>query len=104
MANEKFTPAPWFAHKDRDDTWDICSRDDTVCSLSYLREEDHVSIEYENDQANAHLIAAAPELYEALKDMVDASSRHYTFTKGGNTAIRDIAEQALAKARGEVVQ
>lgn len=54
-----------------------------------------------NLQANAHLIAAAPELYEALLEMVEA------FGNGAHNIPEDTREPitnartALAKARGE---
>jgi len=47
--------------------------------------------------ANAHLIAAAPELLEAL-DLMVAVSRS---TAGFSPMIRQQAEAALAKARGQ---
>ena len=48
-----------------------------------------------NLQANAHLIAAAPELYVALQDCID----HGSMT--GHEYVTDKALAALAKARGE---
>jgi hypothetical protein len=46
--------------------------------------------------ANARLIAAAPELYEALMDLVDG-------WEAGDTKVESVvkAMEALAKARGE---
>lgn len=58
-----------------------------------------VGIKDSETVANAHLIAAAPELYKALEDLLyyaeDYSPRHYTM------AVEN-AEKALAKARGEI--
>lgn len=49
-------------------------------------------------EANAHLIAAAPELYEALESLV----RCIDETRGSNANdALHAAETALAKARGE---
>lgn len=56
-----------------------------------------------NREANAHLIAAAPELYEALGAFVSAANLS-VFDKGADAALAnafDLAERALAKARGE---
>lgn len=64
-----------------------------VCSLGGF--QDDVS-EYEL-QATGNLIAAAPELYEALKAYVDACKEQGI--KLGSVA--GDAEAALAKARGE---
>lgn len=46
-------------------------------------------------EANAHLIAAAPELYEALDEMVERLERN-----GWSGADIDKANAALARARG----
>ncbi len=47
---------------------------------------------------NAHLIAAAPELYEALVALMDLESRDRVMPAGPEW---DAARAALAKARGE---
>ena len=51
---------------------------------------------YPNSKANAHLIAAAPELYEALEAMVKITE---TYCDEPDEV--DVARAALAKARGE---
>jgi hypothetical protein len=55
--------------------------------------------------ANARLIAAAPELYEALAELM-AAFREYTMTVTGQALSRVrhaeiTADRALARARGE---
>ncbi|BBC81250.1 hypothetical protein AcetOrient_orf04408 [Acetobacter orientalis] len=50
-------------------------------------------------EANAHLIAAAPELYEALADLVKVLEM--AFPSLDNTKSVKSALSALAKARGE---
>lgn len=52
----------------------------------------------EKGEANARLIAAAPELLEALKGMMDWEVRNITFHS--NPAHKQ-AEAAIAKATGE---
>lgn len=47
----------------------------------------------EEAAGNANLIAAAPELYEALEALLDDG--------GGNDDVRALGHAALAKARGE---
>lgn len=51
---------------------------------------------------NAHLIAAAPELYEALSAMLSCAEKEAPFTTGSGMSIAmDMARKALAKAAGE---
>jgi hypothetical protein len=49
---------------------------------------------------NAHLVAAAPELYEALVALMDLESRDRVMPAGPEW---DTARAALAKARGETL-
>jgi hypothetical protein len=56
----------------------------------------------EETKANAHLIAAAPELYEACKGAIAALSQHRTFQSDINAA-KAFLQQALAKAEGKEV-
>ena len=49
------------------------------------------------NEASAHLIAAAPDLYEALESLVDEVTNHGE----ADGAILDSARAALTKARGE---
>ena len=55
-----------------------------------------------NQLANARLIAAAPELLDALKDMVDIVSRNVDGRPGRDDAAEcwDRARDAIAKAEG----
>lgn len=48
-------------------------------------------------EANAHLIAAAPELLEALEDLMEAVKDHY---EAGGYEWKQ-ARAAIAKAKGE---
>lgn len=53
------------------------------------------------DEANAQLIAAAPELLEALKRMIDVGCEHYDMDMGPNgIAAIECACAAIAKAKG----
>ena len=56
----------------------------------------------ENLQANINLIAAAPELYEALKSLLECADHSLQGRYRPDRAmIHANAEQVLAKARGE---
>ena len=103
MSDAKFTPGPWAV----DNRASFCvnaERDGAaggVCSTGgyYASWRDGEELMLEN-QANAHLIAAAPELYEALERMV----ADYDIGEMTETPILDVANAALAKARGETEQ
>lgn len=54
-------------------------------------------------QANARLIVAAPDMYEALKDIIaEAEKSHLTIGADLDDSIRVFGKQALAKAEGKV--
>ena len=59
-----------------------------------------VALAFGETEANARLIAAAPELYAALKDVLRIA-RAASIGVTGNAARIAKAEAALAKARGE---
>ena len=104
-----FTPGPW-EYRELKDGWGIFpasvsrkswSDDQVICGgegdydLLWLKEP---------DEANARLIAAAPELYEALETFanarVDAVTGMIILGNVGGPAAVNIAKRALAKARG----
>lgn len=52
--------------------------------------------------SHAHLIAAAPELYEALAAMLSCAEKEAPFTKeSGMSIAMDMARKAIRKAGGE---
>ena len=54
------------------------------------------------DWHNARLIAAAPELYEALAAMLSCAEKEGPFTEeSGMSTAMDMARKALKKAEGE---
>jgi len=117
----KFTPGPWelvvelpTQYGDHVDAGGFRIDADGVEQLAYvwnpnkrinpdsLKQEDGEPFGDPNARANAHLIAAAPELWQALK----AASHALRSYQHGNTApdlaaqVADFADAALAKAEG----
>jgi hypothetical protein len=107
MADVKFTPGPWRADVGADDTQIVVPREKHIrlgvegeWTLARL---DHFEWDFDEDEiarcelkANAHLIAASPDLYEALKLLRGCVSTVLTPFEATNAA-----DAALAKARGE---
>ncbi|HEY7305765.1 MAG TPA: hypothetical protein VH601_16690 [Bryobacteraceae bacterium] len=96
-----FTPGPWAVVADTDsgcligetEFWFIVAPESGIASD-------------EQDDANARLIAAAPELYEALRFVEAITTEELSFAKvgtGAEVALRHAnrkAREALAKAEG----
>jgi hypothetical protein len=82
MGNQKevkWTPGPWEVDGSKV-CYDLDGTKDNICNTVW-------------QEANAHLIAAAPDLYEALAEIMDwVVNDHPASVK---------ARAALAKARGE---
>ena len=106
-----FTKGPWgfeidgagvFTHADvvTDRTHGYGCRNNFVCDLN---DGEYHQYESASEQmANAHLIAAAPDMYEALKKMISAKEtviRDAGFSPGISDRFK-IIEAALAKAEG----
>ena len=89
------TPGPWVTDRNQHgechvmDEFGIAIADMAVDYSSIKKIEEH--------EANARLIAAAPELLEALKDMLDG---HEDACTGYGEGAADKARAAIAKATG----
>ena len=102
MSKPKHTPGPWKAERDTARNayaWKVTGAKGVVEDIARLALVDSVS----QIEANAHLIAAAPTMYEALKAMlsqvkhIDQSATHEGLT---NCDIIAKARVALAQAEG----
>lgn len=85
-----FTKGPWVLQRSEDS--------DSI----YVGSVDELGIMYSpvvtlHDEDNANLIAAAPDLYDALCHLRD----QVAFLKGDDYDLVAMADKALAKARGE---
>lgn len=91
MSIDKFTPGPWSAPDKGKLRGAVVAKDgEMVCDPSGAgRYEDEMD-------ANARLIAAAPEMYELLA-MLD----NYYAVMGESNSVTKTISQVLKKARGE---
>lgn len=107
--NPNWSPSPWeaIAGTEHHGPYVVCSSGLTVCDLYTMSKPgafsvrnggDSVPIRFPDAADNAHLIAAAPDLYEALAQMFD---RWEPDTAGADRRMWEEARAALAKARGE---
>ena len=99
------TPGPWLIREGDEWTTDIVTAEgNNECGdvmywnvASYNRQRDEA-------EANAYLIAAAPDLLEALESLINDSECSCTFesaASGHNLCAFCEAKTAIAKARGE---
>lgn len=97
MTKTQFTQGPWITAK----------ADRAIGIFSNGNATFFVAKAYGPDRAkNAHLIASAPELYEALEEIIDmnvqyAVDRYGDASKAEDMACVRVARAAISKARGE---
>lgn len=92
------TPGPWRVENSNKNGFEVWANHTETGSLR-VAVTGHA---YTFDQANANLIASAPDLLAALEAMVEAYCPHRRFTERDllHPAVRDSLD-AIAKARGE---
>ena len=96
MSSSNTSPAPWFADTGRNAVYDKRVWFDE--SGARFGDTPNLVVRIEGGrQADVHLIAAAPELLEALADCV--AHMHWTQPQG-ETALKK-AKAVIAKATGE---
>jgi len=91
--NRKWTPGPWVVEDGSKSCH--CCFDQTIYVKTVSGEFDYeiIAETLTDNEANAHIISAAPDLYEALERALEEWD--------SNTDWRNNARAALAKARGE---
>lgn len=105
MGKRNWTTGPWSADPNTlhngDEIWvGPDNGDGSVIAAVWPWGDDEVGTG--EREANAHLIAAAPELYEALAKAAKILDRNFMEVGGDGNDVLDEAKAALAKARGEV--
>ena len=68
---EAATDGPWENQQDRDGVTGIVG-EDVICQMSWMREEDHVHIPYDNAFENAALIVALVNEYPGIRAELEA--------------------------------
>lgn len=118
-----FTPGPWeyIASNEHHGPYVACNFGGDICDCYAMSNPSSLSVrnggdskpihsQHEMADANAHLIAAAPDLLEALKDIVGMSSAFASATSGqpfthqAACYVIDKARVAIAKAEGREVK
>ena len=107
MSEHKHTPGEWFARKDEGwKGWSVA--DDAHTLIATVSDDDEHLHDNEQDEANARLIAAAPDMLEALE-----SFNHLVPELWGDMVVDgqmtlivdedtiDAIKAAIKKARGE---
>ncbi|ELQ5981190.1 hypothetical protein R2207_001467 [Cronobacter sakazakii] len=94
----KGTPGPWVASKTDRGIGPICKDDDQsygmILPVAWVEFDERPGVH----QANANLIAAAPDLLEALNSIMELQTRGYVVLGDKCT---EMAGAAIAKAIGE---
>jgi hypothetical protein len=92
------TPGPWTLHGWADNDYEINAALDTVCNVPGFDDD---TVDADRAEANARLIAAAPELLAALREIADECNRR--LRKGEDSGDRltlQLCKAAIAKAEG----
>ena len=106
MTETKFAPGPWVTGERTNGYRKIDTYGSQHADPHYGLAKVVVEIDgepYKRGEANAALIAAAPDLYEALADIM-GNEKFHTMIGGNPIAVEALmtrAYAALAKARGE---
>ena len=104
MTEVKHTPGPWLIEEDdHEEEFEIYPQKDGPPPLGRWAEICTVKDYHGSPKANAHLIAAAPDLLEALKAAVSALEwweREHQCCSGATDEQMAIINAAIAKAEG----
>lgn len=103
MIAQKHTPGPWVADDDQYDTdviliTTIDRLERSMVEIAKIDVGFNDPFEAEQ-QSNARVIAAAPEVLEALRDLLVLAQAHYPIPAAKGEIVR--ARAAIAKATGQ---
>jgi len=100
MSEAKYTPGPWFYVEAADQgEFFGCGVSETADGPGFIWFDD--AINPEKDIANVRLIAAAPDLLEALEELADLFDAMVSGEYRPDSFITRPARTAIAKAKGE---
>lgn len=100
MSETKHTPGPWIAVWREDlGKFRIGPDNGDMPVAGTVNQGDR-----EHEEANARLIASAPELLEALKQMVAAMWQHFEYNHDGDDEDYDFCQRAIDKARAAIAK
>jgi len=100
MNSNKWTPGPWKKQFEFDyEPIYLVSEGNLIATVAPDNLQEATEEFGEVNLANARLIAAAPELYEALQGILEIGKRDMSNPK--YDGYFNTAKEALAKARGE---
>ncbi len=91
----QFTPGPWTPERDRAKSLSLYSGSTFICEVYH--EVDEPSTQ---QQANVRLIAAAPAMYEALKEWCDYYAAYNPIRDKRIEPFIQLTRKALAQAEG----
>ncbi len=97
-----FTPGPWLTQNERDGEWSVWTRQPHIGTLASVHRED-INGKFPSS-ANARLIAAAPEMYEALKELLKPLEEAARDAQSEGMVIADSAEAAFGRARAALAK
>ena len=97
----KYTPGPWAIDESHINGSINAGKRHVALANFYNCHDEEVRVTRDQQKANAHLIAAAPEMLEALKGALAALERADDYGVPGLGRIIDAADSAIRKAEGE---